>query len=210
MGTMSDRVGLLRSSSPTDAARLVFRKTIHRKVDLRRYGYLAGESTPPHRPLELRLDLLGPDRFDMVFATNPHFEPDDPERFHAQDTTCIVIWDGDRIAASSWMTRGRVYVHELQRHVQLASHEHFFCRSYAEPDYRGLALFSHMIHGYSSRQDPNDIVWGLVFAWNLHSIRSLERIGQRHTGDYWTRWVLGRRFHGERRFAALPPTTLDP
>lgn len=200
----AERAQVLRGRSPLGAARLVGRRFVYRKVEMRRYGQRAGDSRAPSRLLELELDLLGPDRFGEVFGTNPHMEPSDPEHFHRQDSTCIVIRDGDRIAASSWMTRGDVYAHELQRTVWVPPGEHLSCRSYVDPDYRGLALLSHMIHGYSAQQDPDDVVWGFVFDWNTHSVRSLERIGWRHTGDYWTRTLFGRQLPGERHFPARP------
>lgn len=173
-----------------------------------RYGMRTGDSTAPSKPLTLELALLGPDRFDMVFGTNPHMEATDPEHFHRQKSTCIVMLDGDRIAASSWMTQGNVYVHELQRTIEVPATEHFSCRSYVDPAYRGQALLSHMIHGYSKHQPPDHEVWGLVFSWNTESVRSLERIGWRHSGEYWTDFRFGRPYPGHKRLPPQSPTTL--
>lgn len=187
-----------------------FKKFVYRKVEMRRYGMRCGDSRLPAKQHGLRLELLGPDRFDEVFHTNPHMDGEDRERFLRQESTCIVAWDGSRVASSTWMTKGDVYVHELQRAVHIPSNEHLSCRSYVDPDYRGLALMSHMIHAYSERQPADDEVWGFVFAWNIESVRSLERIGWRYFGDDWTRFVLGRRFPGQRSFAPRPPTTVEP
>ena len=187
----------------------VLRKFVYRKAEMRRYGMRTGDSTLPRKPLELSIDFLGPGRYEEVFRTNPHMEDSDPDHFRRQESICIVARDGDRIASSSWMTKGHVYVHELQRTVHIPMNEHLSCRSYVDPDYRGLALMSHMIHAYSAEQPADDEVWGFVYGWNTESVRSLERIGWRYSGDYWTRFVFGRQHPGHRRFPARPPTTLD-
>lgn len=206
----TDRLPTVAGVPITQLPRATFRKFVFRKVEMRRYGMRCGESKPPSKPLELRLELLGPDRYDVVFGTNPHMETSDPDCFRQQDSICIVVWDGDRIASSSWMTKGDVYVHELQRTVYIPPNEHLSCRSYVDPDYRGLSLMSHMIHAYSADQPPDDDVWGFVLGWNTESVRSLERIGWRYFGDDWTRFVLGRQFPGQHRFAPRPPTTVKP
>lgn len=193
----------------TKLPRAAARKYLYRRIEMRRYGGNCGDSLEPSRDHGLRIELLGPESYDVVFGTNPHMEESDPENFHRQDSTCIVAWDGRRIASSTWMTRGEVHVHELQRSIDVPATEHFSCRSYVDPDYRGRALLSHMIHAYSDVQGPSDRVWGFVFAWNTNSIRSLERLGWRHYGDDWTTYVLGRRTSGSRSFPPRPPTTLD-
>lgn len=208
MSGPQSRIPTIRGVPATKLPGAVFKKFVYRKVEMRRYGMRCGDSQAPTKEHGLRLELLGPDRFDTVFGTNPHMEASDPEHFHRQTSTCIVAWDGTRIASSTWMTRGEVYVHELQRTVHIPGDEHLSCRSYVDPDYRGLALMSHMIHEYSARQPPDDDVWGFVFGWNIESVRSLERIGWRYFGDDWTRFVLGRQFPGRRRFPSRPPTTL--
>lgn len=203
----------LRRAGPRGAARLVYRKAIHRKVQMRRYEMPAGASVVPDRPLELPVELHGPGRvdaalFEEVLRDNPHSDPSDLDHFLRQRTCCILVRDGTRIAASTWMTGGRVHVHELGRTVSVDDTEHFLCRSYVDPDYRGLHLLSHMIHAYAASQRPADVLWGLVYDWNVHSIRSLERLGWRHTGDYRTDVLAGRTFTRDRRFAPRPPETL--
>jgi len=198
----------LRSSSVGDAARLVWRKAVHRTVHMGRFGTPTSASTPPERPCELTIEVWGPDRFDDVLPNNPHLTVDDIEHFRRQQSRVIVITDGDRIPASSWMTNGSVYVHELQRHLEVPRTEHFSCRSYVDPDYAGRSLMSHMIHHYSTLQPDGDETWGLVYDWNVASVRSLERIGWRRSGDYWTSYWFGRKSGGERRYPPKPPTTI--
>jgi hypothetical protein len=62
-----------------------------------------------------------------------------------------------------------------------------------------------MIHSYSERLAADDLIWGLVYEWNAASVLSLERIGWRCTGEYWTRWILGTKHGGERHFPPRPP-----
>lgn len=193
----------------TGLPRATYRKFVYRKETLRRYGMRCGDSLAPSKRLELDIEFLGPDRYDVVFGTNPHMDMSDKEHFDSQESICIVAWDGERIASSSWMTKGKVYIHELQRTICVPSDEHLSCRSFVDPDYRGLALMSHMIHTYSRAQPPDDRVWGFVLAWNTESIRSLERIGWRHYGEDWTRFVLGRKFGGHTEFDPRPPSTID-
>lgn len=202
MSKSSSRLEILRSKRPSEAAALVARKFIYRKAVLGRYGVRAGDSMPPDQPLALAVELWGPDRFDEVLPTNPNLNAEDVEHFRRQNSVCIVVLDRSRIASSSWMTWGDVFVHELERTLHVPVGEHFSCRSYVDPDYRGQSLFSHMIHAYSMSVPLDDEVWGLVFDWNVASVRSLENIGWRLSGEYWTRFVLTRRFPGERRFPA--------
>jgi GNAT superfamily N-acetyltransferase len=208
MGTTADRLAQLREASPPEAARLVFRKAVYRKVEMGRFQVAARDSVAPEKPLVLRLEFWGPDRFRDAAGTNPYLTEEDLEHFTAQASTCIVILDDERIAASSWMTNGRVYVHELQRAVDVPEAEHYSCRTYVDPGYRGRALMQHMLHGYAEERSPDDRIWGLVYRDNVASIRSLERLGWRQTGEYWSRYVFGKQFSGEEHFAPRPAMTL--
>lgn len=189
-------------------ARLVWRKAVYRRVLMGRWGVPTGQSMPPRRRCELTIELWGPDRFDAVLSSNPHLTEEDLKRFQAQHTTCIVVLDGDLIVASSWMTNGDVYVHELDNTLTVPRNEHFSCRSYVDDAHHGMALMSHMIHAYSAAQPADDEVWGLVYEWNTSSVSSLERIGWRRSGDYWTTWWFDRPHHGFRRYAPVAPTEL--
>jgi RimJ/RimL family protein N-acetyltransferase len=208
METVQSGLGRLRALSPSEGTRLVFRKLIHRKVLLGRYEMLAGASVAPDVPLALGVDFLGDPDFDQALGSTPYLGAADLEHFRQQESTCIVVRDGSRIVGSTWVTRGRVYVSELHRHVNVPEGEYYMCRSYVEPGYRSMSLMSHMIHAFAQRLPPQDRVWGLCYPRNVASVRSLERLGWRHTGDYWTRFVLGRKIPGKRHFPARPPTTL--
>ena len=208
MGSLEARLARLRAESPSNAARLIFRKLVYRKVVLRRYEIKAAESLAPSMPFNLQISFLEATNFDQASGTSPYLTSEDVERFRQQDSICIVVRDGDRVAASSWMTSGNVYVPELHRFIHVPQGEHLSCRTYVNPDYRGRALMSHMIHAYSQRLSPGDVVWGPVYERNVASIRSIERIGWRHTGDYWTRFIFGKKLPGERHFAARSPETL--
>ncbi|MBN1461423.1 MAG: GNAT family N-acetyltransferase [Armatimonadetes bacterium] len=209
MGSLRVRLEKLRKEPPLGALRLAFRKLVYRKVSIRRYEVTAANSRAPHRPLSLRIAFLDSPGFDSVLETNPYLSSADVERFRQQNSVCIVLWDGDRIIASSWMTNGRIYVSELHRYIHIPPDEHFSCRTYVRDDYRGRSLADHMIHAYSQRVQPSHCIWGLVYGWNVASIRLVEKLGWRHTGDYWTRFIVGRKLPGERRFAPRPPETLD-
>ena len=202
MSSITSRLEILRSKGPLEVAALVARKFIYRKTTMGRYGVRAGDSQAPPRPHDLQIELWGPDRFAEVLPTNPHLHAEDVEHFRRQETVCIVALDGSRIASSTWMTKGDVFVHELERKIHVPGDEHFSCRSYVDPDYRGRSLLSHMIHAYAVSVSADDELWGLVYDWNVASARSLENLGWRLSGEYWTRVVLTRRFPGERRFPA--------
>ncbi len=98
------------------------------------------------------------------------------------------------------MTSGDVYVSDLHRSIKVPPNEHFSCRTYVHENYRGRDLMSHMLSAYSRQIPPNDIIWGPILRRNTASIRSVEKIGWRHTGDNWTRFVLGHKLPGERHF----------
>lgn len=194
---------------PRKAVRLAFRKLIYRKVALRRYEVEAGRRRAPRIPVNFRVEFLESPDFDRLLGTNPYLTPQDVLHFRQQRSVCIAVFDGDRIAASSWMTSGRVYVSELQRYIDVPPEEHFSCRTYVDDDYRGQALMGHMLHAYSLRLPPTDIVWGLTYWWNTASIRSIEGLGWRHTGVYWTRFIFGRKLFGERHCAPRDPLGTD-
>lgn len=208
---MGSRLQELTKDGPVTAARVVYRKAVYRKIFMGRHGALVRDHVAPKRPLDpkLRLEIVGSDRFAELLGTNPHLTKVDVERFTANPSSCILIWDGDRLASSSWMTGGDVYIHEIQRTVVLPEGEHFSCRSWVEPDYRGLSLLSHMIYGYSQAQPEGDEIWGLVYPWNKPSIASLDRIGWMLSGHYWTRYVFGQQSGGHERFAPRPGLPAD-
>ncbi len=187
--------------------RLAWRKLVYRKVLLDRYEVEAAGSIAPGAPDELAIRLLRKPDYEVVRGTNPHAHDDDIAYFDRQNSTCIVAFDGDRIAASTWMTQGEVHVDELHRTVSVPPNEHLSCRTYVDPEYRGMALMQRMIHAYSASIPATHLVWGLVYPWNVASVRSLEKIGWRRTGQYWTTFAFGRKLPGERHFPAEPPTT---
>jgi len=199
------KVDQLRAAGPRQAATLVFRKAVYRKVEMGRWGAKAGDHVAPSRTVDLRTELLGPDAYDAVADTNPHLSDVDLDHFHRQDTICITVYDGERIASSSWMTRGEVWHHELQRHIAVPDDEHFSCRSYVDPDYRGRSLFSHMVYSYARSVPADDLIWGLVYEWNLASVLSLERIGWRHSGVESSTYLFGRQRAHSARTPERPP-----
>lgn len=107
------------------------------------------------------------------------------------------------------MTSGRIYVSELHRYLDIPRGEHFSCRTYVQDDRRGQSLADHMIHAYSQSVPPEDRLWGLIYSWNAASIHLVEKLGWRYSGDYWTRFIFGKKLPGERHFAPRPPETLD-
>jgi len=207
MGTTADRLAQLRDASPAEAARLIFRKAVYRKVEMGRFQVAARDSVPPQKPLDLKLEFWGPDRFRTAAGTNPYLTDEDLAHLSAQNSTCTVVLDGARIVASNWKTNGQVHIHELQRTVLVPKVEHYSCRTYVHPDYRGRALQQQMHHRYAEACSPDDLIWGLIYQDNLASIRSVERLGWRQTGQYWSRYLLGKQFSGEEHFAPRPAMT---
>lgn len=204
MSRWGERVDRLRSGSMKDATRLVWRKLVYRKVRMGRYGYVALDAIPPKRPCDLSIEIWGPNRFTEVLGTNDQISRDDIEGFLRARSSCIVALDGPRIAASSWMTSGDVWVKELSRTVFVPDHEHFSCRSWVSPDYRGRSLLSHMVYCYTQTIPAWDEIWGFIYYWNVASVRSLANIGWQLYGDYWTTHMLGRKYSGEIRFPPRP------
>lgn len=204
MSTMQRRWDQVRGVAPAEVARLAYRKAVYRRVFMGRLGGRTGDSTEPTTPHGLTIDIWGPDRYPKVLGTNPYLLEVDLERFRTQTSKCIVVLDGDRIVASSWMTSGEVFVQDLHRSVHVAAGEHFSCRSYVDPAYSGRALMSHMIHAYASSVPADDEVWGLLYPSNAPSIRSCDRLGWEWSGDYWTTFLFGRKIAGERHFEKRP------
>lgn len=196
VSSFRESVAKLRSVPPSEAVRLGYRKLIYRKVSLERYEIPAGESRAPSYPLIHRVEIVDPDQYETIVEASPYLTIDDITRFRQQGSTCIAVMDGDRVAASTWMAKGQVLASDLQRDVTVAQDEHLSCRSYVDPTYRGQSLMSHMIHHYSQQVCPTDTIWGLIFGWNAASVRSVERLGWRHTGTYWTTYVFGRQYPG--------------
>lgn len=201
MSRLNTRLEQLRSSSPKESLRLVYRKAIYRKVVMNRLGAVAGSHVPPKRDVAYRTELLGPDRYDVTVDSNPYVVERDVDHFRRQRSTCIAVYDGGRVAASSWMTSGSVYLHELQRYVDVPHDQHFSCRSYVDPDYRGQSLLTHMIFTYAQSIPNDQLVWGLVYGWNVASLRSLEALGWDHLGEEWSTYVLGMQRPGSSAVA---------
>jgi len=173
-----------------------------------RLGGRAGDSRPPNSKHGLDIDILDPGAYQTVLGTNPFLSETDLEHFERQDSQCIVVYGEEGIVASSWMTRGEVFVHELHRTVQVQEGEHFSCRSYVHDDYNGRSLMSHMIHAFASSIPVDNEVWGLLYPANVASIRSCERIGWTYSGDYSTSFALGLKIPHERLFSARPAMDL--
>lgn len=189
------------------AGRLVFRRFVYRKAEFVRCGARAADHVPPSRPLELSLEIVGAEAFDRILGSSPHLSASDVDRFRQHPSACIVVWDGDHIASSSWMTSGEVLVDELHRSVAVGPGEHFSCRSWVDPDYRGASLFGHMVAAYAASVPPDDLVWGLVLRRNVASLLTLQRLGWRGFGEDWTRFIGGRPVAGARQH---PPELLVP
>jgi len=66
------------------------------------------------------------------------------ERFTAE-RRCYVAWDGDRIAAYGWASRGRECVGELERAFQMAPDEAYIWDCMTLPEYRGRGLYSALL-----------------------------------------------------------------
>jgi hypothetical protein len=181
--------------------KLAFRKLIYRKVLLGRYEIRASAALPPLSRIQFKINFLTTPAYHAILGTTPYLTQSDIDHFDRQESVCIVAYDGTTVAASSWMTSGEVHVTELHRQIQVPPGEHFFCRSYVRDDYRGCDLFSHLLYAYCRQLPPSDLVWGLIYNWNTASIRSVERLGCVHTGDYWVRFVFGIKIPGKRHFS---------
>jgi hypothetical protein len=202
--TAPGRLARLRSSSPAEAARLVFRKAVYRKNSFLRVRARAGDTIAPDRPLPFRLEIVGEDGFERVLGSNPHLTRADIDRFRARPSRCITIWDGDRLASSSWMTLESAWVEEFDREVTLAPGEHYSCRSWVDPAYRGHSLLGHMLSGYAASIPADDQVWGLILARNVASLLAVKRIGWRTDGMEWTSFVGGIPIRGSTHHEPRP------
>lgn len=176
--------------------RRAFRKLVYRRTVMARYEVTAGESRAPAEACPLQIRLLAADELGLVADSNPYLTPEDLQELRRQTSLCLVVFDGDRVAASSWMTSGQVPIHELERVVDVPSGEHYSCRSYVDPLYRGRALHHHMLHEKARLLPPDHLLWCLVYEWNVGSIRSLEAAGWRRTGRCWTRFLFTRQATG--------------
>ena len=194
----------LSGQGPAETARLFWRKFIYRRIVMRRVGALAGRHLPMPEPTQFELKILGPDHYREVLGRTPHLTGADLDNFDRQRSACIVAMDGERFAASTWMTSGSVHVSELHREIPVNAGQHFSTRTYVDPEYRGTSLMSHMIFHYASSLPAEDVVWGLSYERNLASLRSVERIGWEWTGNLWTTFALGRRWAGEQDLPPLP------
>ncbi|CAN5884522.1 hypothetical protein BH23ACT2_BH23ACT2_24970 [soil metagenome] len=207
----SRRWSQLQGGTPREVGRLVYRKAIHRHTLLGRWGVRAGDTVPPPGRSRFAVEIVDPSGFDEVAEHNPHLDDDALAHLRRQDSTCIIARDDRTIAASTWMTRGDVYVHDLQRFLHVPADEHFSCRSYVADDYRGAALMNHLVAVYSRHvAAQDDTVWGLIFPWNTASVRVFEKLGWRRTGDEWTRWVFDRPVAGSRSYPPRPPLPRRP
>lgn len=210
MAEKTSRLQQLREASPSEALRLVYRKAIYRKVVMGEYAVRAGDTTPPATTHELDIEILDMDHWDRALRNNPYLGAVDLDRFRTQRrATCIAAFDDDAIVASTWMLQGEAPVDELDRSIIMEPRWHYSCRSFVSVDYRGMALLGHMIGKYSLAIDPDDVVWGLVYDWNVASSRSLEGLGWRYQGDWWTTFILGMKFHGEPPSGSRPLVTRD-
>ena len=202
------KVDVLRGRSPAEVAAIVFRKLVYRTVWMNRYAIRAGDSTPVPGEVDVEIRFLRYPAFRSILGTSPNLSEHDIEVFSSSDSTCIVAYDGERVAASSWMTRGSVFIQELQREVQAGTDQHYSCRSYVDPDYRGQKLLGRLVHAYATDvAKPDDELWGVVYEWNVASSRSLERVGWRRTGELGTVTVLGQQIPRER---LLPDEREEP
>jgi predicted ATP-grasp superfamily ATP-dependent carboligase len=193
--------------------RLAWRKLIYRKIPMGIMSIRAGDTRRPSTPTSCTFEVWGPERYDDILAANPNLAPVDIEHFRRQQTTLIVALDDGELAASTWMTNGRTWISELHRFADFPPNEHLSCRTYVPEAYRGQALMAWMIHHYSVQVDPDDTIWGLVYERNAASIRSVENLGWRRTGDIWSHIVLGRSVGSSRSYpprAPLPRRPVDP
>jgi len=183
---------LVRDRPLREVLVLLWRKLVYRRVEMGSYGVRAGDSQALAVDDGLEVSFLHGDEVERMLGTSPHLTREDIERFRASDSVCIVVRDGQELAANSWMSPGDVYVTELRRTVQAPSTSHLSSRTWVEPDYRGRGLMSRMIHAYSTRvAAPDDEIWGLVYDWNVASVRSLEKIGWEPRGCLGTIFLFG-------------------
>lgn len=198
------KLGAIAGLGPTRAVRAVGRKLVYRSARMGRYGFRAGDAIPPAREHPYAIEIWGPERFDEILVNNDNLTAFDLERFRNQTSSVIVVLDEGQVVASSWMTRGGVWVTDLQRAIEVPAGEHFSCRSWVSPTHRGQSLFSHMVFHYARSVPADDEVWGLVYYWNTASVRSLANIGWLLSGDYRCRWLFDRPHLRIERFPARP------
>lgn len=199
---MSSCFDRLRGAGAAAAAKLCFRKLIYRKVTMMRYESPAGTTAVPAGACPYRLDVSRDLDCEAILDSNPHLCRLDVEKFIHMDSTCVAAYDGDRIVGSTWFVRGRVFVPELHRDVEASGREHYICRSFVHPDYRGHRLLQHIIYAYASQVPADDLMWGLIYPWNAAPRRTAEKEGRAHVADYWTRFIFCHKSFGEHHYSA--------
>lgn len=195
---MSSRLDKLRGAGVQGGVRLIFRKLVYRNVLMRRYDVPATEAAPPTKSSPYRFEFLEKPEYEAVLASNPHLSEADMTHLRKQRSSSVAVYDGERIIASCWHTSGHVYVGELHRYIEVPEGEHYSCRAFVDPDYRGQDLLHQMYYAYARRVPAGDLLWGLVYPHNTPAIRSAEKLGRTYVADYWTRFVFGRKYPGQR------------
>lgn len=175
--------------------RLAYRKLIHRRADFIECGAAAGDHREPVKPFDLAFEVVGVDGYADLLAASPHLSQADIDYLSTVDSKVVVVRDDEKVAAMNWFVRGPalLWITELRRAVTLSGGEHYSCRTFVDPDYRGRALAEHMICGYARGLGRDDRIWGLVMTRNQPSLRFLSRIGWQATGS-WTAQVQFGRF----------------
>lgn len=157
---------------------------------------VCGAAVEEHRVLEALSDLfceaMPPERFEELTSVSPHITRHDVDDFRRRQTSAVVMRDGGRVVAVNFFVRGpgSVWVEEFAHEVPLCDGDHYSCRTYVDPGYRGRALYDQMIAFYLRDLHATDRIWGLVMTRNEPSLRMLHRVGWTD----WGRWIATTKF----------------
>jgi len=170
------------------------RRFVHHRDDLVECGAPVAEHRRPAHGLDLPIEAVPPGSFASLVPCSPHLSGTDVERFVSVGAVALVVRDGDHVAAMNFFVPGpgHAWVDELDASVPVAEGEHFSCRTFVDPAYRGRAMFEHLVWVYASGLGPEERIWGLVMARNAASLRSLGRNGWVATARWTATTRLGR------------------
>lgn len=159
---------------------------------------ICGASVRDHTEMTIEADV----RFELVSAAeltrfrglSPFLSDADIDDFRSRDCVAVVANANSRPVAVNVFVRGpgTAWVSEFGGEVPVESGEHFSCRTFVDPSYRGRGLSAQMKTFYRQGLPADDRLWALIMARNRSSLRGVGRCGWVSVGRWTATTVLGR------------------
>lgn len=196
IASIRGRLGRLRRVPFNVLMRVAVRKYIYSRVVMGWYACRCGDVCTPAPAPSFRMEVVGGPSVDFATIANPFLNDQDFAELSVNPAAdCVIAWEGDELAGSTWMLHGRVAVHELDRNLTLPVGHHYSCRTHVHEAYHGRGLMGQMIAHYAALQSADDTLCGVIFDWNQASVKSVLRLGWSRTGTLTTTRLLGRQRH---------------